>query len=262
MSSTIISWNVNGYTPDIHSWLLSFAQTARPSVIFLSETKKKEDVLRTFFNEFTEYHAIINPHNPSHYHGVAMLIRKDHSYVHLPLSMNIACRRDSKDAEAATGRVIAIQFNKEMYIIGSYTPNSGQADHIKLAYWTQVWDPCFAKLLEMLRSSGPTLWIGDINVALDDIDVSHPVTMQKFAGFTLEERQNLQNLLDQGNWIDVWRRQHPEERLYTWRGRASGMRLDNIIASKCLLNKVNTTFAVPQQCSSDHIMIGVSLVNN
>jgi exodeoxyribonuclease III len=259
---TVISWNVDIYNDEIHNYLASLINTNKPDVIFLSETKKKREDLIPYFNAFTEYNYIINSHNPARWHGVAMLIRKDHVYEQLQIAMNIPTRKDSHDKEAATGRVIAIRFNNQMNIIGSYTPNSGRSDPEKLNYRTKVWDPAFAYILEILRSQAPTLWMGDINVALNDIDVSNPKTMKNWAGFTPEERANLNILLCSGNWVDVWRRQNPEKVSYSWLGyphRANyGMRLDNIIVSSSLLPYVINSFILSDgPNSSDHAPIGV-----
>jgi len=264
-SYTIISWNVNGYTHDIHEWLLLFAQKTRPDVIFLSETKKKAEDLAVLFSEYTEYNVIINAHNPAKWHGVAMLIRKDHKYQHIEIAMNIDVRKDSNEKEAATGRLIIIAFNEKFFIIGSYTPNSGRSDAVKLNYRTKIWDPAFFYILEHFRNTGPTMWIGDINVALDEIDVSNPKTMRNYAGFYKEERENFRTLLETGNWIDIWRHQHPTEKVYTWCGcppQANyGMRLDNIVVSQSILPKILDSFIISEcPISSDHIPIGVNVI--
>lgn len=262
-SYTILSWNVNSYTLQIHDWLKEFVTINNPDVIFLSETKKSFDQLRVYFEEFSNYNYIINAHVPSHWHGVAMLINKSHRYQEFNIKMNIDRRSDSKSEEAAIGRIIVINLNEKVNIIGSYTPNSGQQDHIKLKYRTEVWDPCFFKILEILREIRNTIWIGDINVALDNIDVSNPKVMCKYAGFTPKERRNFSNLLSTGNWIDIWRLQHPKETLYTWVGNPRrpnyGLRLDNIIISRPLINKEINTFAINETPISDHIMIGVTI---
>lgn len=257
----ILSWNVDGYTDDIHVWLLSLAKTSRPDIIFLSETKKKRENLEVLFTAYTEYNVIINAHIPANLHGVVMLIRKDHSYENIPTQMNIASRSDTKTSEAATGRVILINLNKLLYIIGSYTPNSGRSDPVKLHYRTHIWDPAFFNLLNQLNENGPTMWVGDINVALDEIDVSNHKTMCKYAGFTEGERSNFRSILNTGNWIDIWRYQHPTDRIYTWCGNPPrpdyGLRLDNIIISQSLVPTILDTFMVSEcPISADHIMIG------
>jgi exodeoxyribonuclease-3 len=257
----VISWNVDGYNDESHNYLSSLIQTSRPDVVFLSETKKKKDNLIPFFDTFTEYNYIINSHDPSKYHGVAMLIRKDNSHEPFDIVMNIPVRKDSHSKEAATGRIIAIRLNDKINIIGSYTPNSGRSDQEKLDYRVKIWDPAFTYVLEILRNQGPTMWIGDINVALNDIDVSNPKTMKKYAGFTPEERANLNSLLCAGNWIDIWRHQNPDKVEYTWLGyphRANhGMRLDNIIVSSSLLPSMLNSYILSGSNSSDHAPIGV-----
>ena len=260
-SYLVISWNVNSYTSDIHQWLILFVQANKPDVIFLSETKKKEEDLKILFSDFSDYNIIINSHNPSRWHGVAMLIRKNHSYEQYNVNMNIPTRSDSKSTEAAIGRIIAIKLNNVVNIIGSYIPNSGKSDQVKLDYRTKIWDPTFYNLLEIFRNNGHTIWMGDINVSLNDIDVSNPKTMKKYAGFTSEERQNFSSYFKDNNWYDIWRYQNPDVKKYTWCGTPRrldyGMRLDNIIISQSLINKKFNTFMI-ESCplSTDHIIVG------
>ena len=264
MSLKIFSWNINGYRDGIHEWLSEYIRTQAPDVIFLSETKKKPDFLKAKFDEFTDYEAIINSHTPWNYHGVAMLIRKNNTFSRIEVKMNIPTRKDTKTLEAADGRVIIIWLNQKFFVVGSYTPNSGHSDPVKLAYRTQTWDPAFVLLLEQLRRAGPTAWIGDINVALAETDVSNPVVMSTYAGFTLEERRNFWQLLNTGCWKDIWRDQHPDDQVFTWRGTSDplkyGMRLDNIILSDNLVKDADETYMV-YTCPkiADHIPICVNL---
>ena len=177
--------------------------------------------------------------------------------------MNIPVRKDTRSDEAATGRIIAIQLDQRLNIIGSYTPNSGR-DLEKLEYRVRDWDPTFFRILEILRQNKPTIWMGDINVALTDLDVSHPVMMSRWAGFTLEERQNLYALLSTGEWVDPWRLQHPSSREYSWVGytksKGHGMRIDNIIVSTALLPEVRSTEIIKDAPhDTDHLPITITL---
>lgn len=260
-SYNIISWNVNGYTQDIHDWLLQYVKNNRPNLIFLSETKKNSEQLISMFKAFDDYRVIINSHDPARWHGVAMLIRKDHQYEELKVKMNIPVRRDTKGSEAGLGRIILIRLDNKYYVIGSYVPNSGISDQIKLEYRTKVWDPAFKGLLEILRQAGPTIWIGDINVAPSELDVSHPNVMKNSPGFTLQERENFDILMN-NNWTDIWRKQNPDTKVYTWLGSPHrynyGMRLDNIIISDSLISHVGQAYIIsntPQ--SSDHLPVGI-----
>lgn len=263
----IVSWNVNGYRDVIHNWLTHYIVFNAPDVIFLSETKKSEEFLRIKFTEFVDYNFIINSHVPWKWHGVAMLIRKTNRYQHMAMAMNIPVRNDNQSNEAATGRVIAILLNNQMYLVGSYTPNSGRNDIQKLTYRVQTWDPAFAVLLDIFRNAGPTIWLGDINVALDDIDVSNPKSMKNYAGFTVQERHNLRQLLTTGNWVDIWRHQHPYDKMYTWRGLADpntyGMRLDNIIMTSNLVTTTEQSYMITNcPIAADHVPVCVNILRN
>jgi len=262
MSYHFLSWNVDGYNDAIHNWLKRCLEEDAPDIVFLSETKRTPEELHRYFQDFDEYTSVINSHQPKQWHGVAMLVKREHWFEELPIKMNIPIRKDTKSNEAATGRIIAIQLNNELNVIGSYTPNSGQHDPVKLAYRTQIWDPTFFQILEILRTSSPTVWLGDINVALTNEDVSDPIQMQHFAGFTPAERINFYTLLSAGNWVDPWRIQHPLERQYSWVGYHRkpdyGMRIDNIVVSSDLIKQVQDTYIFEDgPRATDHLPIGI-----
>src|SRR5438105_2654406 len=87
----LFSLNVNGYSPDVHQWLSNYIENNSLDIIFLSETKRKEDDLKKQFSTFENYNYIINAHNPSRYHDVAMLINKKYKYIKLDTNLNIKC---------------------------------------------------------------------------------------------------------------------------------------------------------------------------
>ena len=261
MTYQLFSWNVDGYDDYAHQWLKRYLEENGPDVVFITETKRREEELKRYFSQIIHYNFLINAHTPANYHGVAMLIKKPHQFLHVPINMNIPIRKDTKGDEAGIGRILAIQLNNQINILGCYTPNSGYGLK-NLDYRTKIWDPAFFYLLELLRNSGPTVWMGDINVASSDIDVSDPVGMSTWAGFTLQERDNFNALLSTGHWFDPWRLQHPTTRDYTWVGynqrqRALpclGMRIDNMIVSDTLLSKVVETYILRDDSrKSDHV---------
>ncbi|CAH6419123.1 Apurinic/apyrimidinic (AP) endonuclease [uncultured virus] len=266
----LISWNVDRYNEVIHNWLKQLLTTSRPDVVFLSETKIVEDQLRAYFSEFTEYNSIINVHNPTRYHGVAVLIRRDHSYIPFNVNMNIQARQDAKDGNPISGRLIAFQLDDDFIVVGTYVPNSGVGkpdNHVvsKFEYRVRIWDPALQSLLNTFQNMKPTIWLGDINVAPTELDVSNPKTMCKVSGFTPQERHSFSQFITAGNWVDIWRSQHPTAREYTWvsyKPRTNyGMRLDSIIVSSHFWNKdvcrINSTFMMPNcGTATDHVPIG------
>lgn len=259
----MIAWNVNGYSDAIHSWMKTMLAEKKPDILLLSETKRREETLQEHFTELTDYNYIINSHSPPHYHGVAMLIRKGRTYQQFVVDMGIPARKDTTDNNPNTGRVITILFEGKYYIIGTYVPNSGMGreEYIdKFNYRLYTWDPALSILLNACKKHGPTIWLGDINVAPTDIDVSAPKRMYKGAGFTPEERSNFAQFMA-GGWVDAWRTQYPQQRLYSWRGsklkKNYGMRLDNIIVSPDIAPYINGSFMIDSCPFSDHIPIGI-----
>jgi exodeoxyribonuclease III len=260
---SFFSWNVNAYNQTIHACLLRYIGKYAPDVIFLCETKMKKDKLESYLNVIKEYNYIVNSHSPSSMHGVCMLIKKTHVYERLSIDLGIEARTDSLSKDASEGRLIAIKLNNLINVVGSYIPNSGMFSEYKLNYRTKIWDPAFFRLLESLRETASTIWMGDINVALEDIDVSHPETMSQKCGYTPQERENLKLFLSSKKWVDVWRTQHPNDKTYTWiktKTLGKGMRLDNIIVTNDLLPKLGDSSILTNLSNlSDHCPINFDL---
>jgi exodeoxyribonuclease III len=151
----------------------------------------------------------------------------------------------------------------QMNIVASYVPNAGRGlKHIR--YRLDEWDKHLQNYLNQVQKTGPTLWIGDLNVAPEDIDVSEPKKMKKYPGFTVEERKNFTHFIQISKWIDTWRKSHPKQKEYTWRGAKTGMRLDHVIASKDAEQYISDSFIDTKNPKylllSDHLPVGVCLL--
>lgn len=98
-----------------------------------------------------------------------------------PLSVKYDIDIAKHDGE---GRVITMEF-KEFVLVATYIPNSGR-DLKRLSYRTEEWDKDFHDYLERLRLSKdkPIILAGDLNVALDPIDVYDPKGKDKIACYT------------------------------------------------------------------------------
>lgn len=281
----VVSWNVEKYSPAVHEWLTNFLRKQKPDVVLLSETKCRETALAVYFRDFSEeYASIVNAHQPSCYHGVAMLIRKDRKFMELPVEnsydFQIPERTDFEKGTnskkcATMGRVITIIFERNVVLVGTYVPNSGRSEQKKYEYRVNVWDPALQNYLNDCRESHPVLWIGDMNVAPTTKDVSNPRAMAKYAGFTPAERESFANFMnarapDGGDlWVDLFRAQHgPEKQRFSWRGKPSssgtykspkdyGLRIDNIIASSSLtcVWKTEDTGMIEDCPLSDHVPV-------
>lgn len=256
----IVAWNVNRYCNKIHKWFKKFLEDKTPDVVFLSETKRKVADLEKYFTELTDYNYILSVHQPTHFHGVAMLIKKKRSHTFIPTILDIPPRFDCQASTADVGRAITIYYENKYILVGTYVPNAGvNGNHEKMNYRVNKWDLGLQQWLNVCADTMPTLWFGDINVCADEIDVSNPEKQCKYAGFTFGERVAFNSML-QDEWIDVWRQQHPNVKEYSWRGKAKsnteyGMRLDNMVACKDLAEKVLDSYMIGDCPLSDHVPI-------
>ncbi len=249
-----IAWNVNQYSNEIHTYLLDYVNKESPDIIFLSETKVNRRYLINKFNEFENYNYIVNQHTPEYIHGVAMLIKKSFSVEKVTLKYDVLPRNDNRDNSGLYGRLISIKINNT-YIIGVYVPNSGQKQKY-LDYRINHWDECFFKNMMDLKSKGNVIIMGDLNVTKNNMDISNPKRMKKYAGCLDIEQNNFVKLLH-GGFIDTYRRLNNNKRFFTWRSpypqSTSAIRLDYFLisAQKYIIEDVGSC----ETNLSDHIPI-------
>lgn len=101
--------------------------------------------------------------------------------------------------------------------------------------------------LQALDKKKPVIWTGDLNVAHEEIDIARPDTNHKSAGFTDEERGDFGKLLNEGDFVDVWRHHNPSVQDFTYYGyrfnckaKNIGWRLDYFVASRRLVRTAKT----------------------
>lgn len=251
----ILTWNVDGYNPTIHRELIELLSDEQVDLIFLTEIKCKANKIPAI----PGYKLIINTHVPSNYHGVAMIIKDNIEYEEIPVDLNIPPRYDTKSSSAATGRIITIKIN-DVYLVGVYSPNSGVNGLKNLKYRTNIWDVGLATYLNSLGSN--VLLMGDLNIAFDYRDVSDPVSMKRWAGYSIEERKSFKNTMS--NFIDIYREFSPNGMIYTWIGNNPrpnyGMRLDHfMVNNRDLYEQVETLLFYHDTTLSDHIPIGIMI---
>ena len=81
--------------------------------------------------------------------------------------------------------------------------------------------------LKSLEQQKPVVVCGDFNAAHTEIDLARPHQNEQNAGYTVEERQGITNLINAG-FIDTFRFLHPDEQKYSWWSYRGGARINNI----------------------------------
>ena len=165
--------------------------------------------------------------------------------------------------EGHEGRVITLEMEK-FFLVTVYTPNS--QDGLKRLDYRMTWDDDFRAYLQKLDQSKPVLVCGDLNVAHKEIDLKNPKTNRMNAGFTDQEREKFQLLLDAG-FIDTFRYFYPEQtNIYSWwsyrfkaREKNAGWRIDYFLASANLADKLKEAKIHTEIFGSDHCPVEVTV---
>lgn len=247
----LISWNVNGLRACCDKGFREAFQTLDADFFCLQETKMQEGQLDLSFEGYTSYW---NYAEKKGYSGTAIFTRLE------PLNVTYGLGIDVHDHE---GRVITLEMDN-FYLVTVYTPNS--QDGLKRLDYRMTWEDDFRNYLLELDKKKPVLVCGDLNVAHKEIDLKNPKTNRMNAGFTDQEREKFQILLDAG-FIDTFRYFYPEQTgIYSWwsyrfkaREKNAGWRIDYFLASRRLADKLESAKIHTEIFGSDHCPVEVTL---
>lgn len=247
----LISWNVNGLRACCDKGFREVFKQLDADFFCLQETKMQEGQLDLSFEGYTSYW---NYAEKKGYSGTAIFTR------HQPLQVTYGLGMEDHDHE---GRVITLEMEK-FFLVTVYTPNS--QDGLKRLDYRMTWDDDFRAYLKKLDQTKPVLVCGDLNVAHKEIDLKNPKTNRMNAGFTDQEREKFQQLLDAG-FIDTFRFFYPEQtNIYSWwsyrfkaREKNAGWRIDYFLASASLSDKLKGAKIHTEIYGSDHCPVEVTL---
>lgn len=154
------------------------------------------------------------------------------------------------------GRVIIVEFKDGLKLINVYVPNSG-AQLARLDTRTRIWDTKIRNyILNELKHTKRLIVTGDFNVAHKEIDVYNPSKLAKSAGFTKEERDSFNNLLEDTGLIDSYRVLYPVSNGYTFYSYLSpknGWRIDYFLLTKLMMDKLQDIYILSNFKGSDHL---------
>ena len=247
----LISWNVNGIRACCDKGFREAFKSLDADFFCLQETKMQEGQLDLAFDGYTSYW---NYAEKKGYSGTAIFTR------HQPLSVTYGLDIEHHDKE---GRVITLEM-ENFYLVTVYTPNS--QDGLKRLDYRMTWEDDFRNYLLELDKKKPVIVCGDLNVAHKEIDLKNPKTNRMNAGFTDQEREKFQLLLDSG-FIDTFRFFYPDmESIYSWwsyrfkaREKNAGWRIDYFLASKRRADKLTGAKIHTEIYGSDHCPVEVTI---
>jgi exodeoxyribonuclease-3 len=247
----IISWNVNGIRSILKKGFLDLIHTHDPDILCLQETKATSQDVSIDLPQYNQYW---NSAQKKGYSGTCIFTKEK------PLNVVNGILFDIHDME---GRTITLEY-ETFVLVNVYVPNS-KRDLSRLEYRSKQWDVDFLNYLKSLESKKPVIFCGDLNVAHTELDLSFPQANVKNHGFTPEEREGFQRLIESG-FIDTFREFEKGPGHYTWwshfnkcRDRNIGWRIDYFLISSSLLSRLKNSYILSDVMGSDHCPIALEL---
>jgi exodeoxyribonuclease-3 len=221
----IATWNVNSFRrrlPAVLEWLAQH----QPDALCLQETKVSDEQFPAEAFRSAGYHVTFR--GAKAYNGVATVTREaPESVLH-----GLHEGPDNEDARVLLTVIGGVP------VLNTYVPQRYKINSDKYAFkleWFRRIRRCFE---ERLDPAQPAVWVGDMNVAPEPIDVYHPDRRVNDVDFHIDARNAYQEAVNWG-FIDVFRKLHPDRVQYTYwdyfRNAFEndwGWRIDHIMATQ------------------------------
>ena len=246
-----ISWNVNGLRACVQKGFMDYFKDMDADFFCIQESKLQENQIEL---DLPGYYQYWNYAIKKGYSGTAVFTKRE------PLRVHYGIGLEEHDQE---GRVITLEYD-QFYLITVYTPNSKQ--ELERLEYRMKWEDDFLAYMKTLEKNKPVIFCGDLNVAHKEIDLKNPKTNHRNAGFTDEERQKFDQLLQNG-FIDTFRYFYPDlEEAYSWwsyrfkaREKNAGWRIDYFMVSDSLKGQLKKAAIHSQVMGSDHCPVELTI---
>ena len=213
--------SVNARMPILGPWL----EKERIDVVALQEIKCQDEKFPLEALEELGYHAAVR--GQKSYNGVAILSRE-------PFEEVIRPQVDFCDENEA--RIILAKIDG-LWIVNTYIPQGRDVEHEQFSYKLNFLDGMGRFLIEEGYAGEKMIWLGDLNVAMDDRDVHDPDGLRGQVCFHPEEQKRLAAATR--DYVDIFRKHIEEDDVYTfWDYRVRngvqrniGWRIDHIFAT-------------------------------
>ena len=246
-----ISWNVNGLRAVVNKGFLDFFNEVDADIFAIQETKMQPDPLVL---DLEGYHQYFHSAIKKGYSGTAVFTKVK------PISVSFDFEKEIHNDE---GRVITLEY-ENFYFVNAYVPNAKEA--LARLDYRMEWEDELRNYLKALDEKKPVVYCGDLNVAHNEIDLKNPSTNRKNPGFSDEERNKFQQLLDAG-FKDTFRTLYPEKIEYSWwsyrfnaRANNTGWRIDYFVVSNRLMEDVKEAKIYGDILGSDHCPVGLEIL--
>ena len=227
----IATFNANSIRsrlPIVLQWLEDY----EPDVLGIQETKAQDEDFPREAIEAAGYHVVFK--GEKSYNGVALICRSE------PTDVKFGFDDGGPADETRLVRAMV----DGVAIVNPYVPQGRAIDHVMYRY-KLGWYARLKKLFERDYSADQRLaWIGDINIAVEPIDVNNPESRRHDPCYHIDAHNAFLEVCSFG-FEDVFRKHHPDEELYSffdYRAKDAiaknlGWRIDYVLATAPLASK-------------------------
>ena len=254
----IYTWNVNGFRAVLKAGFMNWLEDADPDVLCLQEIRAEWEQVDLSVRKQLEsaFDVCWFPARRKGYAGSAVLSKRELGWKHAK-GMGV----EEYDAE---GR-ITLSTLGDLTLVAGYFPNASEG-LVRLDYKRAFARDLAAHVARLHAEGKGVILAGDMNVAPEEIDLARPRDNHLNPGFTDEEREDFRLYLQAG-LHDVLRERNPDTPgLYTWwtqrggaRARNVGWRIDHMLVSEGLLDRVARVEIHPDMLGSDHCPVSLEL---
>ena len=250
----IISYNVNGIRAAMKKGFIDWLILEQPDVVCVQEIKALRDQIDIEALEKVGYkYNYWFSAEKKGYSGVGIISKQE------PNNVIYGTGISEMDFE---GRNLRVDFD-QLSIMSLYLPSGTNLDRLefKLSYMDKFYD-----YVSNLKKTNPNLVIaGDFNICHKAIDIHDPIRNKNVSGFLPVERNWLSKFIELG-FIDSFRFYDDKPHKYSWwtyranaRANNKGWRIDYIMVSKSLENKMKNASILSEVVHSDHCPILVEI---
>ena len=225
MNWTVATFNVNSVRSRIEI-LRRWLNDNKVDVLCLQETKTVDETFPE--NDFKELGYSVVYRGQKSYNGVAV--------ASLSKPDEVLYGFNDGQEPCFDTRIISVRFGN-VWIINSYVPQGKSIDHddyqVKKSFLRRI-----RKFIESLKfDSYDVLWVGDLNVAPDNMDTTNPDKKKKHVCFHQEIKDVFAETRD--GFVDIFRKYRPDAGEFSfWDYRVKnalerniGWRIDHILST-------------------------------
>ena len=227
----IATFNINSIRSRMDT-LLTWLSEHNPDILCLQETKVQNSEFPVQPILDAGYHVAFK--GMKAYNGVAIISKK-------PPDEVLAGLDDGGPADEP--RMIRARFGK-FHVVNTYVPQGRDIEHEMFQYkidWLRRLRGYFDR---HFSREDQVIWLGDLNVAIQPIDVYNPEARARHVCYHVDAREAFSFCRAWG-FEDVFRKYHPEGGHYTFfdyrtidsLGKGQGWRIDYIMASPSMSSR-------------------------